>query len=119
MTTTINLKRSRWPYIKWGDNGERQDLRNRKGLRGGGEKGCVLKEGDISGDKVSMSRRGITTITLLKSRISQEDAFCGFGGKLVLSRSENMNKTSTPKDTRRKEIKWLVREEKGMRNLIV
>ena len=31
---------------------------------------------------------------------------------LVLSWSENMNKTSTTKDTRRKEIKWLVREKK-------
>ena len=66
-----------------------------------------------------MSLKGITTITLLKSRISQEEALHGFGGKLVLSRSENMNKASTTKDTRRKEIKWLVREEKRVRNLIV
>ena len=64
-----------------------------------------------------MSLRGITTITLLKSGVAQEDAFCGLGGKLVLSWSENMNKASTTKDTRRKEIKWLVREKKGMRNL--
>ena len=28
-----------------------------------------------------------------------------------------MNKASTTKDTRRKEIEWLVREKKGMRNL--
>ena len=28
-----------------------------------------------------------------------------------------MNKASTTKDTRRKEIKWLVKENKGMRNL--
>ena len=66
-----------------------------------------------------MSLRGITTITLLKSGISQEDAFCGFGKKFVLSRSKNMNKASTTKNTRRKEIKWLVREKKGVRNLIV
>ena len=66
-----------------------------------------------------MSLRGITTITLLKSEVSQEDAFCGFGRKFVLPRSENMNKASTTKNTRRKEIKWLVREKKGMRNLIV
>ena len=39
-----------------------------------------------------MSLRGITTITLLKFGISQEDAFCGSGRKFVLSRSENMNK---------------------------
>ena len=66
-----------------------------------------------------MSLKGITTITLLKSGISQEEALHGFGGKLVLSRSENMNKASTTKNTRRKEIKWLVKEKKGMRNLIV
>ena len=66
-----------------------------------------------------MSLKGITTITLLKSRISQEDAFCGFGRKFVLSRSENMHKASTTKNMRRKDIKWLVRKKKGMRNLIV
>ena len=59
-----------------------------------------------------MSLGEITTITLLKSGVTQEDAFCGFGGKIVLSWSENMNKASTTKDTRRKEIKWLVREKK-------
>ena len=59
-----------------------------------------------------MSFKRITTITFLKSRISKEEALHGFDGKLVLSRSENMNKTSTTKDTRRKEIKWLVREER-------
>ena len=63
-------------------------------------------------ERVSMSLRGITTITLLKSGAVQEDAFRGFGEKFVLSWSENMNKESTTKDTRRKEIKWLVREEK-------
>ena len=66
-----------------------------------------------------MSLRRITTITLLKSRISQEDAFCDFGRKFVMSRSENMNKASTTKNTRRKEIKWLVKEKKRMRNPIV
>ena len=66
-----------------------------------------------------MSLKGITTITLLKSGISQEEALHGFGGNLVLSRSENMNKASITKDTRMKEIKWLVREEKEMRNLIM
>ena len=66
-----------------------------------------------------MSLKGITKITLLKSGVSQEEALHGFGGKLVLPRSENMNKACTTKDMRRKEIKWLVREEKGVRNLIV
>ena len=59
-----------------------------------------------------MSLRGITTITLLKFGVSQEDAFRSFGEKLVLFWSENMNKASTTKDTRRKEIKLLVREKK-------
>ena len=87
MTTMINLKRSRRHNIRWGDNGKGQDFRNRKRLRGGEEWG-VLKEGDISREKVAMSLRGIATITLLKSGVSQEDAFRGFGGKLVLYRSE-------------------------------
>ena len=66
-----------------------------------------------------MSLRGITMITLLKSRISQENAFCGFGRKFVLSRSENMNKASTTKNTRRKEIKRLGRKKEGMRDLVM
>ena len=45
-----------------------------------------------------MRLRGITTITLLKSGVYQEDEFRGFGRKLVLSWSENMNKASTTKD---------------------
>ena len=68
------------------------------------KKGESLKK-VTSTERVSMSLREITTITLLKSGVSQEDAFRGFGGKLVLSWSENMNKTSTTKDMRRKEIK--------------
>ena len=34
------------------------------------KKGEVLEEGDISGEKVLMSLRGITTITLLKSGVA-------------------------------------------------
>ena len=49
-------------------------------------------------------------IILLKPRISKE-AFCGFRCKIVLSRSENMNKTSISKDTRGKETEGLVWEE--------
>ena len=66
-----------------------------------------------------MSVRGITTITLLKSRVSQEDAFRSLGGELVLSRCESMNKTSTVKDTKRKEIKRLGRKKEGMRDLVM
>ena len=66
-----------------------------------------------------MSVRGITMIALLKSRVSQEDAFHSIGGKLVLSRCESMNKTSTTKDTRKKEIKRLCRKKEGMRDLVM
>ena len=59
-----------------------------------------------------MSVRGITTIAFLKSRASQEDAFRSLGGELVLSRCESMNKTSTAKDTRKKEIKRLGRKKR-------
>ena len=66
-----------------------------------------------------MSVRGITTIALLKSRVSQEDAFCSLGGELVMSRCERMNKTSTVKDMKRKEIKRLGRKKEGMRDLCI
>ena len=66
-----------------------------------------------------MSVRRITSITLLKSRVSQEDAFYSLGGKLVLSRCESMNKTSTTKDRRRKKIKKLGRKNEGMRDLVM
>ena len=65
-----------------------------------------------------MSDRGITTIILLKSRVSQEDAFRSRGGELVLTKCESMNKTSTTKDTR-KEIKRLGRKKEGMRDLVM
>ena len=60
-----------------------------------------------------MSLKGITTITLLKSGISQEDAFYGSGRKFVLSRSENMNKASTTKNTRREETKVVGQGKEG------
>ena len=66
-----------------------------------------------------MSVRGITTTALLKSRISQEDAFRSLDGELVLSRCESMNKTSTTKGTRRKEIKRLGKKNEGMRDLVM
>ena len=69
-----------------------------------GEEGGIFKEGDISRYKVSISIVRITTITLLKATITQEDTLCGFGREFVLPRSENMNKTNTTKDTR-KEVK--------------
>ena len=66
-----------------------------------------------------MSVGGITMIAFLKSRVSQEDAFRSLGGRLVLSKCESMNKTSTAKDTRRKEIKRLGRKKEGMRDLVM
>ena len=66
-----------------------------------------------------MSVKGITTIGLLKSRVSQEDAFRSLDGELVLSKCESMNKTSTAKDMRRKEIKRLGRKKEGMRDLVM
>ena len=72
-----------------------------------------------SGERITMSVRGITTIALLKSRVSQEDAFRSLDGELVLSRCESMNKTSTTKGTMRKEIKRLGRKNEGMRDLVM
>ena len=66
-----------------------------------------------------MSVRGITTITLLKSRVSQEDAFRSLGGELILSKCESRNKTSTTKDSRRKEIKRFGGKNEGMRDLVM
>ena len=66
-----------------------------------------------------MSVGGITTIALLKSRVSLEDAFRNLGGELVMSKCESMNKTSTVKDTKRKEIKRLGRKKEGMRDLVM
>ena len=66
-----------------------------------------------------MSVKRITTIALLKLRVSQENAFRSLGGELVLSNYESMNKTSTTKDTRRKEIKRLGRKNEGMGDLVM
>ena len=46
-------------------------------------------------DKVVISVRRITTIILLKERITQEDTLRGFDLEFVLFKSENMNKTKT------------------------
>ena len=66
-----------------------------------------------------MSVKGITSIALLKSRVSQENAFRSLGEEFVLSRCESMNKTSTTKYTRRNEIKRLGRKKEGMRDLVM
>ena len=60
----------------------------------------VLKKCDFDIDKVSMCIKRVATITLLKLGITKEDTLRGFGSQLVLSRSKNMDKTNTTKDTR-------------------
>ena len=69
--------------------------------------GGILKEGDISRDKVAIIVGRITTIAPLKARITQEVR--GLGKEFVLPRSENMNKTNTTKDTRREAKERLIR----------
>ena len=60
---------------------------------GGREHRRVLKKVDIGRDKVLMCIMRVATVTSLKPGITEEDTLCGFGWKLVLSRSNNMNKT--------------------------
>ena len=73
-----------------------------------GEERGILKESDISSDEIPICDSRITSITPLKSRITQEDTLSCFGGELVLPRSKNMNKTYTTKDTRRKTKERLI-----------
>ena len=77
----------------------------------------MLKNGDISGNGVSMCIRRVASITLLKVGITKEDALRGLSGKLILARSEYVDKTSAPENTRRETKKRLIRKEKGIRNL--
>ena len=69
-----------------------QDIRNMRTLYSGEERG-ILKESDISRDEVPICDSIITSITPLKSGITQEDTLSCFGTELVLPRSKNMNKT--------------------------
>ena len=57
----------------------------------------MLKKGDISRNKVSMCIRRIASITSLKARITKEDALHGLSGKLILAKSEYVDKTSASK----------------------
>ena len=76
-----------------------------------GEERGILKESDISKYEVPICVSRITSITPLKSRITQEDTLCSFGGELVLPRSKNMNKTDTTKDTKRKTKERLIKKK--------
>ena len=73
-----------------------------------GEERGILKESDISRDEIPICDSRITSITPLKSRITQEDTLSCFGEELVLLRSKNMNKTDTTKDMRRKTKERLI-----------
>ena len=84
-----------------------------------GEGRGILKESDINRDEIPICFIRITSITPLKSRITQEDTLYGFGEELVLPRSKNMNKTYTTKDTRRKVEERLIRKKDKMRYLIM
>ena len=77
------------------------------------------KKSDINRDEVPICDSRITSITPLKSRITQEDTLSCFGGELVLPRNKNMNKTDTTKDTRRKAEERLIRKNDRMRDLIM
>ena len=74
-----------------------------------GEEGRILKEGDINKDEVAINVGRITTIILLKARITQEDTFRGFSLEVVLPNSGNMNKTDTTKDIRKEAKERLIR----------
>ena len=76
----------------------------------------ILNKCDIDKDKVSMCIRRVATITSLKSGITKEDTLRGFGLELVLSKSENMDKTDTTKDTRGKAEEGLVWKNDVMRD---
>ena len=84
-----------------------------------GEERGILKKSDINRDEVPICDSRITSITPLKSRITQEDTLSCFGGEFVLPRNKNINKTDTTKDTRRKAEERLIRKNDRMRDLIM
>ena len=78
----------------------------------------MFKKGDINGNKVSMCIRRVATVTMLKAGIAKEDALHGLSRKLVLARSEYVDKPSAAENMRRETKKGLIRKEKRMRNPI-
>ena len=78
----------------------------------------MFKKGDISENEGSMCIRRVVSITPLKVGITKEDALCGLSEKFILARSEYVDKTSAPENTRRDTEKRLIKKEKIMRNLI-
>ena len=78
----------------------------------------MFKKCGISGNEVSMCIKRVASITSLKAGITKEGALRGLRGKLILARSEYVDKTSAPENTWRETKKRLIRKEKRMRNLI-
>ena len=60
----------------------------------------------------------VATVTVLKVGITKEDALRGLSRKVILAKSEYMDKTSASENTQRETKKGLIRKEKIMRNLI-
>ena len=56
---------------------------------------------------------------LVEAGNNQKDTLRGFGEKLVLSKSKNMDKTNTTKDMRGKTEERLVWKKNGMRDFIM
>ena len=79
----------------------------------------ILKKCDICRHKLSMCIRRVAIITSLKPGITEEDTLCGFGLKLVLSKSKNIDKTNTTKDMRGKAEERLVWKINETRDFIM
>ena len=78
----------------------------------------MFKKYDSRGNEVSMCIKRVASITSLKAGITKEDALRGLSGKFILAKSENVDKTSAPKNPQRETEKRLIWKEKRMRNLI-
>ena len=78
----------------------------------------MFKKGDISGNKVSMCIGKVATVTALKARIAKEDALHDLSRKLILARSEYVDKTSAAENIRKETKEGLIRKEKRVRDLI-
>ena len=79
----------------------------------------MFKKCDISRNKISMGVNRVATITPLEAGVAKEDAFHGLGREFVLARSENVDKTGTPENTRRKREEGLIGVKDRMRSLIL
>lgn len=79
----------------------------------------ILKKGHISGDKVAMRVKKITTISALETRISKKDTSSDFIIEFILVERENMSKTNAAKNLCGETKEKLVREDNEVGNLIM